>query len=112
MASMPAPSTKPVAATAGPGGVQQVTIGATNMFRFSPAVVTAHPGELRVKLVDTGSYPHNLSVDGLHITSMTVTGEPGQSSTTFTLRFGKPGTYPFKCTFHSSAGMRGEFVIS
>ena len=100
-----------VAATDGPGGVQQVTINATNSFRFDPATITAHPGTLKVTLVDTGSYPHNLAVDALHFMSQTVTGSPGENTTTFTLRFAKPGSYPFVCTFHSTAGMRGKFVI-
>lgn len=100
------------AATPGAGGTQQVTISATNDFRFSPATISAHPGALQVTLDDTGSYPHNLAVAALHFTSKTVTGSTGQQSTTFTLHFDKPGTYKFVCTFHSSAGMVGEFVIA
>ena len=92
--------------------MQQVTIRATNMFRFGPSTITAHSGTLKVTLLDTGGYPHNLSVASLHITSDTVTGGFGQNRTTFTLRFPHPGTYTFECTFHSSAGMRGKFVVS
>ncbi len=106
--SSPGPA---VAATIGSDGVQRVTIEATDMFRFEPATISAHPGSLTITLVDNGGYPHNLSVSGLHTTSHTVTGGPGQSRTTFMVRFPGPGTYPFECTFHSSAGMRGEFVI-
>lgn len=111
MPSRTEPASRPVAATQAPDGAQQVTIDATNMFRFSPAVVTAHVGKVQVTLVDTGSYPHNVAVDGLDFTSKTVTGDLGQNTTTFTLSFTKPGRYPFRCTFHSSAGMRGAFVI-
>ena len=100
-----------VAATPGPGGTQQITIDATNMFRFDPPVIKAHPGTLKITLVDTGSYPHNLSVESLHVTSQTVTGELGDTKTTFTVRFAHPGTYDFVCTFHSSAGMRGQFIV-
>jgi plastocyanin len=98
-------------ARVGPHGVQHITITATDRFRFDPSRVIAHPGRLTVTLVDAGSYPHNLSVAGLHTTSNTVTGGLGRTHTTFTLRFAHAGTYTFVCTFHSSAGMRGQFVI-
>lgn len=100
-----------VAATNGPGGVQQVTIKGTSGFRFEPATVTAHTGKLKVTLVDVGAYPHDLAVGALHTTSDTVTGGLGKDTTTFTLTFNHPGTYNFDCTYHSSAGMRGQFII-
>jgi plastocyanin len=100
-----------VAATQGPGGLQQVTINATDEFTFEPAAITAHPGKVAVTLVDVGSYPHNLAVDVLNFTSDTVTDGIGRDTTMFTLTFDEPGTYEFVCTFHSSAGMRGQFVI-
>ena len=100
------------AATTSPGGAQQVTIHATDGFRFEPASVTAHTGALTVTLVNDTSYPHNLSVADLHTTSETVTGGTGTNTSTFTLTFSRPGTYSFVCTFHSSAGMRGQFVIT
>lgn len=99
------------AASQSPGGVQQVTINATSSFRFDPSTITARTGRLKVTLVDVGAYPHNLSVGQLHTTSDTVTGGAGKSTTTFTLTFNHPGTYGFFCTYHSSAGMRGQFVI-
>jgi plastocyanin len=102
---------QPVVAATGADGVQQITISSTNAFRFQPAAVKAHTGKLRVTLIDAGSYPHNLAVDALHFTSKTVSGGLGDNKTTFTLDFTHPGTYGFICTFHSSAGMRGEFVI-
>src|SRR5690348_1686208 len=64
-----APASGPAAsasAQSGAGGVQQITINATNDFRFDPATIHAHVGTLRVTLVDTGSYPHNLAVASLH----------------------------------------------
>ena len=110
-----APASGPAAsasAQSGAGGVQQITINATNDFRFDPATIHAHVGMLRVTLVDTGSYPHNLAVASLHSTSKTVSGEPGATSTTYTLTFANPGTFSFVCTYHSSAGMKGQFVVT
>jgi plastocyanin len=96
-------------ASADASGTQQVTIRATNDFRFDPATIHAHVGKLSVTLVDTGSYPHNIASMGT--TSKTVSGEPGANSTTLTLTFPRAGTFTFECTFHSSAGMKGTFVI-
>lgn len=100
------------ACTAGGSTSQQVTVHATDRLRFTPSTVTVHVGTVRVTLVDDGSYPHNLSVPGVHVTSTTVTGGPGERSTIVTLRFSHPGSYPFACAYHASAGMRGRFVVN
>ena len=92
--------------------VQQVTLDATDNFRFVPSRVTAHTGTLRITLVDKGAYPHNISFPALHATSATVSGNPGQDKTTMTVTFAHPGTYAFECKFHSSAGMKGEINVS
>ena len=93
-------------------GVQQVSIDTTNMFRFVPATVHMRVGKLRIAVSDSGAYPHNISFPDLHATSATVSGDPGRQKTTFTVTFTRPGTYRFVCTFHSSAGMTGQVVVS
>lgn len=92
-------------------GVQSVTIGGTDNFRFTPADITVHPGRVRITLVDKGSYPHNISFPSLGLTSASVSGSPGQTSTTLLLTVTKPGRYSFVCTYHSSAGMKGAVVV-
>jgi plastocyanin len=104
-------STAPPAAVTVAGGVQRVTIHANDQLRFTPDTVELHTGKVQVTLVSDGSYPHNISVPGMHLTSKTVSGNPGQKSTTLALTLNKPGTYDFVCTFHSSAGMRGHLVV-
>lgn len=93
-------------------GVQQVTLHATDSFRFSPSTVTAHTGRLRITFVDDGSYPHNISFPTMHLTSSTVSGNPGQDTTTLTVALPRAGTYSFFCTYHSSAGMKGQIKVS
>ena len=109
--AQPSSHTTSTAASIG-GGVQRVTLHATDGLRFTPDVISVHPGKVRVTLVDDGSYPHNFSIASLHVTSATVSGNPGDTSTTTILNLTKPGTYQFVCTFHASAGMRGEIVVT
>ena len=104
--------TVPTAVTVGADGTQRVTITAMSTFRFDPARITAHTGAVTVTLKDSGSYPHNLSVRSLGVTSASVSGGFGQNTTTVTLSFTHPGTYEFVCTYHSTAGRRGQFVIN
>lgn len=96
---------------AAPAGVQAVSFRATDSFRFTPATATVYTGKVRITLTDTGSYPHNISFPGMQVTSASVSGAPGQTSTTVVLDFTSPGRYSFVCTYHSSAGMKGELVV-
>ncbi|HVB26818.1 MAG TPA: cupredoxin domain-containing protein [Mycobacteriales bacterium] len=102
--------TAPAGAAASAG--QHVTITANSSLRFAPMVVPVHTGTVQITLVDSGAYPHNLVIPGLHVTSGTVTGDPGGAQTVFTVTFAQPGTYSFHCVYHASAGMVGSFVVS
>ena len=99
------------AAAAAEGGVQTLTVHATDQLRFKPADLVVHVGTVRITLIDDGSYPHNLSVPAQHSTSKTVIGDPGGQRTTITLRFSQPGSYHFECTYHASAGMTGTITV-
>ena len=105
-------SSHPTAAAAtGSDGVQAVTFRTTDDFRFVPASATVHTGKVRITLTDAGSYPHNISFPALHTTSASVSGSPGQTSTSLLLTFATPGRYSFVCTYHSTAGMKGQLVV-
>lgn len=106
-----AASAPSAAANASPTS-QHITVNATNALRFQPSVLHVHPGVVTIHLVDTGAYPHNLDIPSLHVVSSTVSGTPGNTSTTFTVHVPKAGTYPFQCDFHSSAGMTGVLLAS
>jgi plastocyanin len=74
--------------------------------------VHVRTGTVMITLKDMGSYPHNIVIPGLGVTSATVTGGPGSGSVSFTVTFKHPGHYAFHCQYHQSAGMVGAFVVS
>jgi plastocyanin len=94
------------------GAVQRVTITGTSTLRFMPMTVHVHPGTVRVTLTDMGAYPHNVVIPALHLTSKTVTGDPGAGNVSFTVKFPHAGRYAFHCQYHQSAGMVGVFVVA
>jgi plastocyanin len=93
-------------------GSQQVTIVGNSSLRFAPMTVHLHTGTVRITLKDSGDYPHNLVIPQLHVTSSTVTGDPGGTQTSFNITFRHAGTYAFHCQYHASSGMTGMFVVS
>ena len=89
-----------------------VTITGTDQFRFTPARVTVHSGDVTLRLAAAGSYPHNVALPQLHQTSATVGTAPGNArSALLQLHDVRPGVYRFLCTFHNKAGMTGELVV-
>jgi plastocyanin len=94
-------------------GQSIVMLKGTSGLQFLPSTIPVHGLTVKVRFVDTSSYPHNLEVPALHFTSATVNGEiGGKKSTTFSLHFPHAGTYWFECAYHASAGMRGKFVVT
>ena len=80
-------------------------------FSFSPSSITVNAGE-KVKLTfnNVGSFPHNLTVEGLGIATKTIGG--GQSDTIeFTVEEG--GTYTTFCSVgnHRAQGMEGTLEV-
>jgi plastocyanin len=112
--SGPSASSAPASsgASGAAGASQQVTITGNSSLRFAPMTVHVRTGTVKITLKDMGSYPHNIVIPGLGVTSATVTGAPGSGSVSFTVTFKHPGHYAFHCQYHQSAGMVGAFVVS
>ncbi|HEY3952491.1 MAG TPA: cupredoxin domain-containing protein [Streptosporangiaceae bacterium] len=108
----PAVPAGPTAVGPATAGLQQVTIMGNNALRFAPMTVHLHTGKVRITLQDSGAYPHNIVIPALHVTSATVTGDPGGARISFTVTFARPGRFAFSCQYHASAGMTGVFVVS
>ena len=91
---MPSPNTKTV--IEGPG----------NSLAFMPSTINVKRGTM-LTLKNVSDAAHTFTVTGQGIDVET---QPGQSSqVTIDL---KPGSYPFVCRFHESAGMVGTLVVT
>jgi plastocyanin len=95
----------------GPDGVQAVDISVGDDYRFSPSVVNAQVGRIRLTLRHTGEgAPHTLfgpGVPGMRVGLV----RPGETqSVQFTA--GQPGRYRFVCTIHEAQGQTGTLVVA
>lgn len=107
-------NSKPAAQAAGgaetatdAGGVQQLTVQASDQLAFAQTDLRAHTGRVQITLQVPGQVPHDLMfADGP--TGGTSTVSHGSASTTLT--FATPGTYHFLCTIHPR--MQGTLTIT
>ncbi|MGE5264680.1 MAG: cupredoxin domain-containing protein [Acidobacteriota bacterium] len=96
--------------TGGGGSALDVTVTATE-FKFDPATITAAPGQsINLTVKNNGSVQHTWVQKDSNVT-MTI--DPGKSTTkTFTAP-SKAGTYVIECDIagHKEAGMVGQLVV-
>lgn len=107
-ASTHGPDTTGTAKT-GAGGVQTITVTGDERMRFTPNVIKAHTGKLRITLKTTGQTPHDLQIDKFHATTgMVMKGR----SASVEVEISAPGRYDFVCTYHVKQGMTGVIEVS
>jgi uncharacterized cupredoxin-like copper-binding protein len=84
----------------------QVT-GGDFWFKLSTKAL-AKPAPVTFAFKDVGKLPHDFKILGKSTPVIT----PGQSSS-ITVTFTKPGSYPYVCTVpgHAAAGMKGVFTV-
>jgi plastocyanin len=101
--------------TAGPDGVQEITLQTQDDYVFTPDHFTVDPGTVRLTLVnvaketthnftftpDTGPAPIESSISLL---------APGQELT-IDFDVDTPGDYPFECSFHVQLGQVGTMTV-
>lgn len=112
----PKASAKPAAvASTGADGVQTVTLTAGEDMAFSPNVIKAKTGKLRITLNVTGTTPHNLQLTASSkvpqpapSTGMVQQGHAG----TVLVNLPSAGRYDFVCTYHTNQGMTGYIQVS
>ena len=101
--------------TAGPDGVQQVTLQTEDDYVFTPDHFTVAPGKVRLTV-------HNVAKQLTHNFTFTADGgpepisekipilAPGQQQTIeFTVQ--QPGDYRFECSFHVQLGQVGTMTV-
>lgn len=91
-------------------GLQVIVVKAGDTYRFNPATIIVHPGQVRVALVNEGKgAPHDWTLEGLPgvATSLAASGQ----TTTATFTAPAPGTYTFVCTIHRKQGQTGTLVV-
>ncbi len=92
------------------GAVKEITIQATE-YSFFPNSISVKAGDkVQITFKNMGAMPHNLTIEGLNLTTKTIGG--GQSDT---LEFvpDKPGSYTFYCSVgsHRDLGMEGTLEV-
>jgi plastocyanin len=92
-------------------GVQQITVEAGDDFRFHPATITVHPGEVRLILKHTGTgAPHDWRLNHFPADSVPLT-DAGQTNVE-TFMTPSPGRYKFVCSIHVVQGMVGTLIVT
>jgi plastocyanin len=92
-------------------GVQTVTLTVGDTFRFTPDVITVHPGQVQIILVHKGTgAPHDFEVLGFPATFVPLVRPGGTSMATFTAP--APGKYTFICTIHQAQGQIGTLIVT
>lgn len=101
-----------VTATTGSDGVQQVTIDASDDYRFVPSTVHVMVGDVRITLVNNAKQStHSLAfTDNGPSEDIPYLG-PGETKD-IEFAIGTPGEYQFICTFHEALGQRGTMVVT
>ena len=78
-------------------------------FWFKPSTKTLpKPGRVTFAFKNVGHIPHDFKILG----KSTPVISPGKTSS-ITVTFGKPGSYPYTCTVagHAAGGMKGVFTV-
>lgn len=79
---------------------------------FTPSDFTASPGDT-IDLINTGTIPHNLAVEGINDDDPTEVAFTGANRDWTIPANLAPGTYTFYCTYpgHREAGMVGTMTL-
>lgn len=108
----PQTQTQPQISTPTPSAqqkVKEITVSGTE-FSFSPPSLTLNGGEtVRLTFQNSGTIPHNWTLEGTDIRTTTIT--PGSTTIEFTAP--QAGTYTFFCSVpgHRASGMVGSLTV-
>ncbi|MEP6623548.1 MAG: cupredoxin domain-containing protein [Acidimicrobiia bacterium] len=92
-------------APAAPTSNGPITTIAARDFAFTPTSITLTKGDNTLKVTNSGSVKHNLTVEGLKLNQDLPPGATQTVSLT-----AKPGSYPFHCEYHPTQ-MKGTITV-
>lgn len=99
---------------AGPALADKVTgapanssVSETDALKFQPSSVSVKVGDV-IQWSNDGSSIHNVTFDNRQVPS----SDTMNGGDKFALKFSKPGTYHYVCTFHVAAGMQGTITVT
>src|SRR5438105_9923855 len=84
-----------------------VHVNETDALKFEPASSTAKVGDV-IQWTNAGTALHNVTFSNQQVPS----SDTQNGGDKFELKFSKPGTYSYLCTFHEAAGMRGTITVT
>lgn len=101
-----------VTLTPGPDGVQEVTVDASDSYKFTPSTIEVKVGKVRLTMINNAEQAtHSLAFKpGGPEEDIPFLG-PGEEDT-IDFSVDLPGEYEFFCTFHEALNQRGTLVVT
>lgn len=107
LSGVPPPGAGPPLADKVTGAPAAVSVNETDDLKFQPSSATLKVGDV-VQWTNTGIAIHNVTFDNQQVPS----SDTQNGGDKFELKFNKPGTYHYVCTFHVSVGMQGTITVT
>ena len=83
------------------------SVSETDALKFEPSSASVKVGDV-VQWTNSGTSIHNVTFDNKSVPS----SDTMNGGDKFELKFSKPGTYHYVCTFHQAAGMEGTITVT
>ncbi len=97
----------PVLAEKVSGQSPSSSVAENDQLKFAPENLSVKVGDV-VQWSNDGSSVHNVTFDNKNVPS----SDTMNGGDKFELKFSKPGTYHYVCTFHVSVGMQGTITVT
>jgi cytochrome c oxidase subunit II len=107
LSGAPPPGAGPALAEKVSGVSPAQTVAEGDDLKFQPSSATAKVGDV-VEWSNNGTAIHNVTFSNQSVPS----SDTQNSGDKFELKFSKPGTYQYVCTFHEAVGMRGTITVT
>lgn len=89
------------------GATPASSVSETDALKFEPGSLNVKVGDV-IQWTNTGSSIHNVTFDNKSVPP----SDTMNAGDKFELKFSKPGTYHYVCTFHVAAGMQGTITVT